>query len=728
MKRAGLSSIGVLLALLSFAPAAYSQALRVSVQSGEEFSTVSGGGSVTISSPGLGVPQSARVAVTNAGAGSITISGVELSGSSGFGVSAPPAQVTLGPGQSTSFGITYTPTSSGRASAQASIRYTDSAGGSGTSSFFFNIIGQAADLRLAYSLEADGNVIPLAPNSSIRFPDTPVRSGSNATILIVNRGTAPGRVRTISVTGEGFSTLGLPLLPADVAPGSELRLVVRFSPRQAGPVTGGLTIETIEGQPVNVRLEGSGVTSVLSYTMRVGDLAAPLNPGQPVVLQGARLNERTNGVFEIQNTGTTERVISALSLSGPGFELLEAPAVPFTLTPGTSIALPFVFAPTVPGDVTGRLRVGNDFLEIRTSGVGNSLRYSYLLHDVVTPVLPAGTILFPQVRLGEPSRVSFLIENIGSSPATITSIAIAEGGSAFRIDPPPPTPLVLAPRETARIQLIYVPESGATATSTLRIDTATFTLTANSAPPPGLPSYSFEGPSGQIEALQQIPYGLRLSQPYPLPIRGTIALQFSSDAFADDPAVQFASGGRTATFTIPANATEAIFPNGTNRIRLQTGSVVGAITLSATFQTERGGVDIVANSPTQLTLTTPPAAPRLLGMQISPQGTAGIALIITGISTPRDLRQLDFDFTIDPEFASKFSSNRYSANIEQIAGNWFRSPDSSAFGSTFQITVPLAFQGATVSYDRLIRAISVTAVNSVGTSQPLRVDIPTAPR
>ena len=496
------------------------------------------------------------------------------------------------PGQSATFGITYTPVSSGRSSAQVSIQYTEAATGGGSSSsgsFFFTIIGQTAELRLAYSFEIDGNVIPFGPNSTIRFPDTPVRGASNASILIVNRGTAPGRVESISVSGSGFAILGLPLLPADIAPGSELRLVVRFSPSQAGPSSGALTVALSQGQTVIARLEGAGVSTVLSYTVKVGDLSAPLSPGQPAMFPGAPLNQRTNGLLEISNTGTTDRVVSALSLTGPGFELLETPVVPFTLTPGTTITLPFSFTPTAPGDVTGRLRVGNEFLEIRTSGLGSNLRYSYLLNQAVTPVAPGGIVVFPQVSLGSTSRVTFVIENIGSSPATVTSIAIAEGQSTFRLDPPPPTPIVLAPRQTAQIGVLYTPQSGATETATLRIDTATFTLTANSAPPPGLPSYRFEGPSGPVQALQQIPVGLRLTEPYPLAVKGTLTLEFSSDAFANDPAVQFSSGGRTATFTIPANGTEAIFPNGTNRIRLQTGSVVGAITLSATFQTERGG-------------------------------------------------------------------------------------------------------------------------------------------
>ena len=39
--------------------------------------------------------------------------------------------------------------------------------------------------------------------------------------------------------------------------------------------------------------------------------------------------------------------------------------------------------------------------------------------------------------------------------------------------------------------------------------------------------------------------GVTLASPYPLPITGTLTLAFASSAFVDDPAIQFATGGRT---------------------------------------------------------------------------------------------------------------------------------------------------------------------------------------
>ena len=50
---------------------------------------------------------------------------------------------------------------------------------------------------------------------------------------------------------------------------------------------------------------------------------------------------------------------------------------------------------------------------------------------------------------------------------------------------------------------------------------------------------------------------IQLAQPFPVTVTGTLTLVFEPNAVnnADDPAVQFSSGGRTVTFTIPAGQT-----------------------------------------------------------------------------------------------------------------------------------------------------------------------------
>jgi hypothetical protein len=76
-----------------------------------------------------------------------------------------------------------------------------------------------------------------------------------------------------------------------------------------------------------------------------------------------------------------------------------------------------------------------------------------------------------------------------------------------------------------------------------------------------------------------------MAAPQPLVLSGQLTLTFTPNAEnpSDDPAVQFVSGGRTVSFTIPANTTRGMFA-GVPDVAFQTGSVAGTITLSVFMQ------------------------------------------------------------------------------------------------------------------------------------------------
>jgi transposase len=84
-------------------------------------------------------------------------------------------------------------------------------------------------------------------------------------------------------------------------------------------------------------------------------------------------------------------------------------------------------------------------------------------------------------------------------------------------------------------------------------------------------------------------------------------MSVSSDTFVTDPSVQFSTGGRTVSFTIPANGTQAVFSNGATTIKLQTGSVAGGITITPSFAT-RTGYSLTPDSPASLSLSIASAA------------------------------------------------------------------------------------------------------------------------
>ncbi len=109
-------------------------------------------------------------------------------------------------------------------------------------------------------------------------------------------------------------------------------------------------------------------------------------------------------------------------------------------------------------------------------------------------------------------------------------------------------------------------------------------------------------------------------------------MTFNSDVFSNDPAVQFAIGGRTVIFTIAAGSTQAVFPNGSTQLGLQTGTVAGTITLTPFFVTD-GGIDLTPTIPPSLNLTVGQTAPRLLSVQVAGKTSNTVPSQITGYAT-----------------------------------------------------------------------------------------------
>ena len=166
-------------------------------------------------------------------------------------------------------------------------------------------------------------------------------------------------------------------------------------------------------------------------------------------------------------------------------------------------------------------------------------------------------------------------------------------------------------------------------------------------PPPDLPAVELRGPAQVQGPLQQRPISLLLSQPYPLPLTGTLTLTVNSSSYSVDPAVQFSTGGRTVAFTIPANETQAQFPTGPE-IYFQTGSIAGTINLRASFTTL--GINVTPDAAPSLDVVIPPGPPQVLDVQLAAQSPTSLAVVVTGLATTRSLDQLELQFVSSPKF------------------------------------------------------------------------------
>jgi hypothetical protein len=224
-----------------------------------------------------------------------------------------------------------------------------------------------------------------------------------------------------------------------------------------------------------------------------------------------------------------------------------------------------------------------------------------------------------------------------------------------------------------------------------------------------LPQVNISGLPESSAAAQQINFSVALASAYPLAVTGTITISFAPDAVAQavDPAIQFSTGGTTVNFTIPANKTNAVFgPSNLTQIGLQTGTVSGTITLS--FTSDAGGVQLTAPSPTAITIAR--AAPTITAVKLVTSSNT-LQVEVTGYSTPRELTEADLTFT--PASGASLQTTSAIIDLAAAGKQWFQSTASAQYGSQYILTMPFTASQGSISS---VASVTVTLKNSQGAS------------
>jgi hypothetical protein len=192
-----------------------------------------------------------------------------------------------------------------------------------------------------------------------------------------------------------------------------------------------------------------------------------------------------------------------------------------------------------------------------------------------------------------------------------------------------------------------------------------------------------------------------LGEPYPVPVTVTATLTFTADSGGDDPAVQFAGGGRTIQITIPAGSTTA--PN----LQLQSGTVAGTVTI--TFRLAALSSDITPTPvPTRTVRITP--APPVITSVTATRNATGFTVTVSGFASTREITQVLFTFNAAP--GSNLQTTQITAPVDTLFSNWFGNSASTPFGSQFLLTWTFTVQGDTSA----IASVGVTLTNRLGNS------------
>jgi hypothetical protein len=225
------------------------------------------------------------------------------------------------------------------------------------------------------------------------------------------------------------------------------------------------------------------------------------------------------------------------------------------------------------------------------------------------------------------------------------------------------------------------------------------------------PNVSVTGLPDIVNPAQQPTFGLQLDSQYPADINGTVTLTFIPDPAVgvDDPTIQFATGGRTLQFTVPANSNNPVFSAPV--LALQTGTVAGTIQLAISIQSN--GSDITPAAAPVRTIRLDRLAPKVVSLAVTPT-PSGLQVRLVGFATTRQVTQGVF------RFQPTNGGQPIEVDVPMTDGGtaWFQSAQSLQFGGQFSLVQPFTLQGQTMSN---FTSLSVTLSNAQGNSDPVSV-------
>jgi len=378
----------------------------------------------------VGSTQTLPETITNSGGSSLTISQASVTGA-GFGVTGTSLPLSLNPGQSTSFNLTFTPQAGG------------------TQSGSLSIMSNGSTPTIAIPLTGTGvlSAGTLSSNpASLSFGNVQLGNTQAVSETLINSGNSSLTISQANLSSSTFNISGL-TLPLTLNAGQSTTFSVVFAPQLSGNTGGNLTIvSNASNSTLNVSLSGTGVAPAL-----LSASAQSLSFGS-VATGTSQTRSET-----VTNAGGSALTISQVTSTGTGFSF-GGINPPVTLSPGQNFTFSVSFTPTSAGNASGALSI--------VSNASNPNYSVTLTGSGVAPgqlaVTPA-TMTFGSVTVGSTFSQTGTL-SASSAPVTVSSI----GGNSSEFSVSGISlPLTIAAGSTASFKVIFSPQASGTASASL---------------------------------------------------------------------------------------------------------------------------------------------------------------------------------------------------------------------------------------------------------------------
>jgi HYDIN/CFA65/VesB-like, Ig-like domain/Abnormal spindle-like microcephaly-assoc'd, ASPM-SPD-2-Hydin/Cep192 domain 4 len=340
-----------------------------------------------------GASASVPVTLTNTGTAAVSITAHSITGT-GFTLTGWTAPASLTAGQTTSFTVTFAPTTAGNKSGSVSI----------TS----NAPGSPLVINLSGSETATQATMTTNP-SPVVFGNLNVGSNSTQTVTLTNTGNAALNISAATISGSGY-TMSL-TAPKTINTGANAQFTVKFAPTTSGSSAGSIQITSnAAGSPATISLSGTGVTTQAIMTV---------NPS-PVAFNNINVGSNLAQTVTLTNTGNAALNISAATISGSGYTMnLTAPK---TISAGANTQFTVTFTPTASGSSAGSIQITSNAAgspaQVALSGTG-------LQSQVAASPASVG---FSSVNVGSNSSQPVTLQNNGNTTLTFSNILVSGSG------------------------------------------------------------------------------------------------------------------------------------------------------------------------------------------------------------------------------------------------------------------------------------------------------------
>lgn len=334
--------------------------------------------------------------------------------------------------------------------------------------------------------------------------------------------------------------------------------------------------------------------------------------------------------FRIRNTSNASAMLTVLEVAGTGFMLSAGPSLPATLIPQAAVDFTVSFTASDPGSYSATISADGISAQLAAEVVAG---LTYQVETAAGKISLGSSVQFGAVPLGQGTIVQFDIVNQTGLALPVPAILLSSGDFAFSGAVPVG---VLQPGQTSGFAVQFLPTAAGPRSATLTIGARNYGLAGTGIVLP-LPNPQLTIDLSQAQSAQQGSVVVTLDRAAATSGSGTLTLVFQpAVAGAADPAIVFASGGSSATFTFGAGDTEGHF-GAQSAEAFQTGTTAGTLV----FTGQVGGAP-----PQQMVQQTVTIAAARVGVTAAEatRSTGSVAVQLNGFDNTRTAAALTFSF------------------------------------------------------------------------------------